>query len=537
MKSLNESWSRNAVMYQIYPWSFKDSNGDGIGDLKGIVEKLDYLNDGTPDSLGIGAIWLSPIYESPMMDFGYDISDYCDIDSRFGDLATFDTLVEEAHKRGIKIVMDFVLNHTSSVHPWFLESSASRENPRRDWYIWQDPKPDGSPPNNWLGVFGGSAWTYDEKTKQYYLHSFLPDQPDLNWRNPEVQKAMFDILRFWMKRGVNGFRSDAIHHLMKDEKFRDEPENPAYRPEKDDPHNSLLHLYTKGHPDLPGMIEKICMVLDEYEDIFMISETYVGIEEMKIYYRASRTNLHAPFNFNLLQLPLEARSYRAFIDAYDASLGPHDLPNYVLGNHDRPRLATRIGRDRARVAAMLLLTLRGLPTMYYGEEIGMRDVPIPAEKIHDPFERRVPGLGRDPERTPMQWDRSPHAGFSAADPWLPTADDYHTYNVETENKDPHSLLALYRRLIHYRNNSLALRQGAYHSLDTGQAPVFAYIREMENESLLILLNFSDQNQSVLLEAGKGELICDTSLKRNVGEIIQFSECILRPYEGILLKLV
>lgn len=524
-------------MYHIYPRSFKDSNGDGIGDLEGIIEKLDYLNDGTPRSLGIGVIWLSPIYKSPLADFGYDISDYTDIESVFGDLATFDRLVEEAHRRNIKVVMDFVLNHTSIEHPWFLESRASKINPKRDWYIWKDPKRDGSPPNNWLSVFGGSAWTFDEKTEQSYLHQFLPEQPDLNWRSPEVREAMFAVMRFWLKRGVDGFRSDAIWHLMKDEKFRDEPPNPAYVPGRDDPYSSLFHIYTQGQPEVFSTADALCDTLEEYDDTFMISEAYISIPEMMKFYRACDNQLHAPFNFHLISLPWKAEVYRQFIDEFEASLAAGDLPNYVLGNHDRSRVATRLGRDRARTAAMLLLTMRGLPVLYYGDEIGMVDVPIPAEEVKDPVEKQVPGLGlgRDPERTPLQWSKEEHAGFSKVAPWLPVAQDYKAYNVEVESNDPRSLLNLYRRIIHYRNSSPALRYGRYSSLDIKQESIFGYLRESDEEKLLVLLNFSEKDQLVSSgEFDRGKIVCNTYLDRDNGEPIDLKTVSLKPYEGLLI---
>lgn len=534
----NNNWSRRVVAYHIYPRSFKDSNGDGIGDLKGIIEKLDYLNDGTEKSLGVGAIWLSPIYKSPMADFGYDVSDYTNIDPIFGNLEDFDELLKEAHKRGIKVIMDFVPNHTSDQHPWFLESRSSRNNPKRDWYIWKDPKPNGSPPNNWLSVFGGSAWEYDKKTKQFYLHKFLKEQPDLNWRNPEVKEAMFNVMRFWINRGVDGFRADAVIHLIKDKELRDDPPNPAYIAGKDDPYDSLLHIYSEVSQETIETTKSFCQVLDEHQDKFLVSEVYLDVPGMMKYYHSCRDGLHAPFNFNLMSLPWDAGMYKKFINEFENSLGPGDWPNYVLSNHDRPRLASRIGRNRARLAAMLLLTLRGLPFIYYGDEIGMKDVNIPPEKTKDPREKLTPGLGpsRDPERSPMQWNGGKNAGFSGGEPWLPVSEDYKEYNVEKESLDPNSMLNLYRRLIHYRNTSPALLKGKYVPIDSGCRDIFAFLRECDDEKLLILLNFSNKEQKASFGFNKAEIILNTYLDEDAGKKVDLNDFSLRPDEGYVLRL-
>lgn len=542
MKKLNEhintNWSRRAVVYQIYPRSFKDTSGDGIGDLKGIIEKLDYLNDGSPNSLGIAAIWLNPIYKSPMRDFGYDISDYRDIDPIFGTMADFDRLVFLAHQRGIKIIMDFVPNHTSSLHPWFLESKSSKSNSRRDWYIWKDPKPDGSPPNNWLSVFGGSAWTRDKTTGQYYMHSFLPDQPDLNWRNKEVRDEMADVLKFWLKKGVDGFRTDAVYHLIKDDQFRDDPPNPNYDSSRDEPYNAFLHIYSQGRPELIEAANTLCNILGEHSaDTFMVSEAYLGLPQMMELYKACDNNLHAPFNFNLMMLPWNAAAFKKFIDEYEAKLGENDWPNYTLGNHDRSRLATRLGQSRARLAAMLQFTLRGMPFVYYGEELGMEDVKIPDERCLDPWGKNVPGfsVGRDPERTPMQWDESPHAGFTSSEPWLPVSPDYKERNVERESRDANSMLSFYKELIHYRTNSPALLTGTYIPLESGNEHVFMFTRECASEKLLVAVNFSEHEQKTSISA-TGALFCNTHRGGCAGEKIQTGQLKLGPYEGLLVKL-
>src|SRR6185436_14956605 len=414
------SWWQRGVIYQIYPLSFQDSNGNGFGDLPGLLSRLDYL-----EWLGVDAIWLSPIYPSPMADWGYDVADYCDVDPRFGTLADADALIAAAHARGIRVLLDFVPNHTSERHPWFVESRSSRDSPKRGWYHWRDPAPGGGPPNNWISVFGGSAWTLDDATGQYYLHSFLREQPDLDWRHPEVRDAMHEAMRFWLRRGVDGFRVDVIHHLAKDPEYRDNPTNPDWIAGASNPYRRLLAVHTADRPEVHEVIAGIRAVVDEFPDRMLVGELYLPLERLMVYYGSGGRGLQLPFNFQLIRLPWESRTLGAAIEAYEAMLPTFGWPNWVLGNHDKSRVASRVGPAQARVAAMMLLTLRGTPTLYYGDEIGMRDVPIPAERVRDPFERNVPGLGlgRDPERTPMQWDGGAGAGFTTGEPWLPVADD------------------------------------------------------------------------------------------------------------------
>jgi glycosidase len=405
MTRIQPLWWQRGIIYQIYPRSFQDVNGDGTGDLAGIIRRLDYLSD----TLGVDAIWLSPFYPSPMADFGYDVSNYVDVHPVFGDLPIFDRLVDEAHRRGLAVIIDFVPNHSSDQHPWFLESRSSRDNPRRDWYVWADAEPDGSPPNNWLSVFGGGAWEWDEATGQYYLHSFLKEQPDLNWRNPEVKQAMLDVLRFWLDRGVDGFRIDVAHLIMKDPELRDNPPNPN-PPAPGAPfreYDTQLHLYDKGHADVHAAFRDIRKLLDEYS----VERPRMAVGEIHEfdwpvwagYYGEKLDELHLPFNFALIFGAWTAASVRAIVDGLEAALPAGAWPDYVLGNHDVHRIATRVGPQQARLAMMLLLTLRGTPTLYYGDEIGMQDVEVPPDMVQDPFEKNVPGLGlgRDPERTPM----------------------------------------------------------------------------------------------------------------------------------------
>ena len=426
-------WWKSAVLYQIYPRSFPDSDGDGVGDLRGILARLPHLAE-----LGVDALWLSPIFASPMADFGYDISDYTAIDPLFGTLADFDALLAAAHARGLKVILDFVPNHTSDRHPWFGESRASRQNAKRDWYIWRDPAPDGGPPNNWLSEFGGSAWQFDEATGQYYYHAFLKEQPDLNWRNPQVVAAMHDVMRFWLERGVDGFRIDVIWHLIKDEEFRDNPPNPGYRP-GDPPDKRLLPIYSADRPEVHDVAarnahgaRRISGPPDDRRNLPAVRAAD-DLLRRRSGRRASARSISACWN-----TPWHARDIAALIDRYEAALPPGAWPNWVLGNHDRPRVASRVGEAQARVAAMLLLTLRGTPTLYYGDEIGMPQVAIPPEQVRDPFEKNVPGLGlgRDGCRTPMQWDASRYAGFSQAEPWLPITKDAAQRNVASARADP-----------------------------------------------------------------------------------------------------
>jgi alpha-glucosidase len=531
----NSFWPADSVIYHIYPRSFQDSNGDGIGDIKGIIQRLDYLA-GKKDSLGVDAIWLSPIYLSPMNDFGYDISDHTAVDPIFGTLDDFDELVLQAHKRGLKVLMDFVPNHTSIDHSWFKESASSTENPKRDWYIWQPPKPDGTAPTNWLSVFGGSAWKLDETTGEYYLHSFDVTQPDLNWRNPQVVKEMLNILKFWLARGVDGFRVDAVYFLFKDTQFLDEPPNPTFVLGTHEPYDQLMHPYTFAQPEVLDMLKQFSDVLAEFGEKFMVTEVYTSLDEIiKMYTHVSST-WYAPFNFALISLPWRPDIHKKFIDEYDTAVGHLYLPTYVIGNHDKPRVSSRIHPDQARAAAMLLLTLRGMPFIYYGDEIGMQNVPIPHEYIQDPWEKNMPGLGlgRDPARTPMQWDNSNQSGFTNAKPWLPLADSYKTQNVATESSDSQSMLSLHKTLLSIRKQSAALKYGKYASWDTKNEFVFAFTRTAESEVLLIIVNYSDTEQTVHLPFHSGKLLCTTYMDKKQIAHVPSNGLTLRPNEGYLM---
>jgi len=536
-------WWQRSVVYQIYPRSFKDSNNDGIGDLPGIIQKLDYLNDGTKSSLGIEAIWLSPFQRSPMADFGYDVSDYCDVDPIFGTLDDFDRLVEEAHRRGIKIIIDFVPNHTSDQHSWFIESRSSHDNPKRNWYIWRDPKPDGSPPNNWGSFFGGPAWTLDEPTGQYYMHQFVKEQPELNWRNPEVRQAMLDVLRFWLEHGVDGFRIDVIHLMIKDADLRDNPPNPDAHADlsSNDLHGRLLSLYSEDQDEVHDIIREFRQLLDSYPERCMIGEVWGSMPRWIRYYGEDGAGVHLPFNFRLMYQPWSSTAMRASVEEMEASLPDFAWPNYVLGNHDQHRLATRFGGlGQARLAGMMLLTLRGTPTVYYGDELGIENVPIPPEKVQDP---QGINLGiertRDVARTPMQWSAEPYAGFSTAEPWLPVSSDYKTRNVLVQKQQPDSMLNFYRRLFWLRRSSPALHCGSYQSLAAGiiegEANCFTYLRELGADHKLIALNFSSQPSTIPTGLdGKGQLVLSTHLDRSGEVSLNYLE--LRPYEGVIIDI-
>ena len=519
------AWWREAVIYQIYPRSFQDANGDGVGDLAGLIKRLGYLQE-----LGADALWLSPIHPSPMADYGYDVGDYRDVDPVFGDLDVLKALITVAHDSGMKLILDYVPNHTSESHPWFVESRGSRDNAKRDWYVWRDPGPDGGPPNNWRSRFGGPAWTFDSATRQYYYHAFLPEQPDLNWRHPEVLREMLDVMRFWLDLGVDGFRVDALSALYEDEALRDNPPDPAWTAGMPDSKRHL-QLYTTDLPEVHEAVAEMRATLDAYPDRVLIGELYLPIAQLMPYYGKEGKGVHLPFNFHLILSDWTAAAIVALIEEYEAALPPGAWPNWVLGNHDQPRIVARIGPDQARVAAMLLLTLRGTPTIYYGDEIGIPLVAIPAEAVLDPVEHSEPGLGRDPARTPMAWDSSPHAGFSTGEPWLPLHADWRTRNVSALSADPHSILALHRRLIALRRERPALRLGGYGALGwEGNCLVFQ--RTLGNERLAVALNLGDRpEKSALIPAGARILLSTWLDRENT-----LADGMLRPNEGVALEL-
>ena len=527
-------WWQTGVVYQVYPRSFQDTNGDGVGDLAGITQRLGYLAE-----LGVDAVWLSPVFVSPMADFGYDIADHTAIDPLFGTLADFDALLERAHALGLKVILDLVPNHTSNRHPWFVESRVSRQSARRDWYIWRNGAPEGGPPNNWLSEFGGSAWQHDPATDQYYYHAFLREQPDLNWRNPAVRRAMHDVMRFWLERGVDGFRVDVMWHLAKDEAFRDNPLNPDWR-EGQAGYRRLLPLYSTDRPEVHAMVRELRAVIDEYPERVLIGEIYLPVERLVAYYGevlpgGGLAGAHLPFNFSLLETPWRANAIAAMIARYEAALPPGAWPNWVLGNHDRPRIASRVGEAQAGVAAMLLLTLRGTPTLYYGDEIGLPQTDIPRAQVRDPWEINVPGLGlgRDGCRTPMPWDASPLAGFSEGVPWLPLNPDHEIRNVGAQGADSGSLLSLYRRLMSLRRANPALHRGDYRPLAQSDGILIFERRAGENR-FVIALNLTATSAEMSLDSIDcvGAVALATPPGRE-GEVIS-NRFTLQPNEGLII---
>ncbi len=528
----SHAWWQTGVIYQIYPRSFLDSNGDGIGDIPGIIKKLDYLS-----WLGVDAIWLSPIYPSPMADFGYDISDHTDVHEIFGTLQDLDTLLQEVHQRDIKLILDLVPNHTSDEHPWFQESRKSLTNEKRNWYIWRDPAPDGGPPNNWTSKFGGSAWQLDPQTGQYYMHLYDVKQPDLNWHNPEVRLATYDVMRFWFDRGVDGFRIDALAGLVKDQLFRDNTMNSDWKP-GDSPGARQRGLHTEDQPGMHEIMQAMRTLTDDYDQRLLIGELYLPIERLMHYYGKQFDELHLPFNFQLVTLPTwDAQSVRHVVEAYETALPQGAWPNWVLGNHDRPRIASRVGREQARVAHMLLLTLRGTPTCYNGDELGMQDVAVPPELMHDPPGKDNPANSRDPARSPMPWTDEVNAGFSpdGVRTWLPIADDYQTFNVATEQCDPHSFLTLVHQLLTLRRSLSALTVGSQQSVDQSNPSCFVYLRQDAHRRCLVMLNFSSQKQVVTLsEWEQGSALLSTHLDREGA--LPLEEVQLRANEGLLIEI-
>jgi alpha-glucosidase len=476
---MTSPWWQRAVIYQLYPRSFADASGNGIGDLAGIGQKLDYLR-----WLGVDAIWISPFFPSPMRDFGYDVSDYCDVDPLFGSLEDFDRLVASAHDRGLRVMIDWVPAHTSDQHPWFVEARSSRENAKRNWYVWRDPGPEGELPNNWRAAFlQRPAWTLDETTGQYYLHSFLAEQPDLNWNEPAVVEAMLDTLRFWLDRGVDGFRADVIHNIGKDPALPDVQGKLAPIP----------HCALNDEPATHQHLRAIRRVLDAYPgERAMVGEVFLlSTAQVAAYYGAG-DELHLSFNFPPLFAPWESEPWRRNLDETFTALDPvGGWPTWVLSNHDQKRHRTRYGsEERARAAALLLLTLRGTPFLYMGEELGLEDAEVPPDRAVDPG-------GRDGCRAPIPWDGSPGHGWGA-DPWLPFPPKAAERAAEVLREDPSSILHLYRRLLEVRRGSAALQLGTLRHLPAPPG-VLAYERATAGDARVVLVNFSATPLTVPLE--------------------------------------
>ena len=491
------AWWQHAVFYELYPRSFADSNNDGVGDLNGITSKLAYLKD-----LGVDAIWISPCFPSPQVDFGYDVSDYENIDPMYGTMKDFDRMAGEAKKKNIRIILDFVMNHTSDQHKWFIDSKSSKTAAHRDWYVWRNGRGPHQPPNNWESTFGHSAWQYDPSTRQYYYHYFYIQQPDLNWHNPAVEKAMFDVTRWWYDRGVAGFRLDAVDTLFEDPDLRDNPildgKNKYGDPEMEDKYNKKL-------PEVHEVLRDLRKVADEHNAV-LIGETWTeDINELKLYYGEHNNELQMPMDFMFTTVdklsPADFRKQIADID------GAGGWPVYVLSNHDKVRHYVRYG-DRqhddaiAKLMAGLYLTLRGTPIMYYGEEIGMtNNDPTRKEDVKDPIGKTgwPQEKGRDGERTPMQWSDSDNAGFSKAKPWLPVPPSYTTHNVSSELKDPDSILSFYKQLLALRHQNRALLDGQYMPLNQDDPNVLSYLRKYKDEAVLVVLNMSASPQKAAFD--------------------------------------
>jgi len=523
---VKRAWWETGVIYQIYPRSFADSNDDGIGDLEGIRLRLPYLSE----TLGVDAIWLSPFYPSPQADFGYDVADYTDVDPVYGTLADFDRLLADVHTAGMKLIVDFVPNHTSDQHEWFLDARSSRSSARRDWYVWADPKPDRSAPNNWQGMFGGPAWEFDEATGQYYLHSFLKEQPDLNWRNPQVKEAMFDVLRFWLDRGVDGFRVDVAHFVMKDPNLRDNPPSAlaaagGHKARGD--YDQFDHIYDKAHPDVHPLYRDMRAVLDAYNDRYVVGEIHeFDWAAWAAYYGENLDEFHQPFNFALLKAADTARGVRTVVETQEAVIPPGAWPNYVLGNHDEIRMTTRYGDAAARRLAVLLLTLRGTPTLYMGDEIGMLEGRFGASL--DPWGQNVEGLGRDGCRTPMQWTAD--GGFSgSAATWLPYGPGLESRNVSVQLDDRGSLLSLYRALLSLRKGSNALKQGDYATVVQPGESVLVFERTHRGETKFVAINFTGAPAGVVLPEGGHVLI---STGDRIGRVT--AKFTLEPQEAVVV---
>jgi len=483
-------WYQHAVFYEIYPRSFMDSNGDGIGDLNGIASRLDYLKD-----LGVDAIWIAPCFPSPQVDFGYDVSDYENIDPMYGTLADFDRLQKLGADHGIKIILDFVVNHTSDRHPWFTDSRASRTAPKRDWYIWRDGKGQGKddgPPNNWISGFGGPAWQWDSATNQYYYHYFYVQQPDLNWRNPAVVDAMYGTTEWWYRRGVAGFRLDAVDSLFEDPALRDNPVLPGTNAFGDP---TVEDKYTQRLPEVHTALQGLRVVANKYNAV-LIGETWTdNVAQLKPYYGAANDELQMPMDLPLTKLKFSAPVFREHIDAVEST---GEWPVFVIGNHDIQRSWNRYGDGHhndqiAKDMAAMYLTLRGTPILYYGEEIGMQNNdPTRREDVKDPIGRLgwPKEKGRDGERTPMQWSDEPHAGFSTGTPWNAIPDTYKTYNVADELKDPSSILNWYKQLLALRRTSSALLDGEYVALNEEDPNVFSYLRKTKDDAVIVVINMS-----------------------------------------------
>lgn len=524
-------WWQKGIIYQIYPRSFLDCNCDGIGDIQGIISKLDYLNDGTEDSLGIDAIWISPIYMSPMKDFGYDISNYKEIDPIFGTNEELDILVEEAHKRNIKIIMDLVVNHTSDKHPWFIESRSSKDSPKRDWYIWGK-----KPLSNWFSEFSfRNSWVLDENTNEFYYAFFTKEQPELNWRNQEVRKAIYDLIRYWFERGIDGFRVDVVNYYIIDDQYRNNPWRIKLNPIE-----FQNHIYDRNRPETHEIVKEFRKIADEYQDKLFIGEVYTTDSKLAISYQGKgKDELHLAFNFNFLFQKWSAQGFYKKIEEWYRLMPEGGWPNFTLSNHDQIRHFTRYnkngqGEQRAKVVVAMLLTLKGTPTLYYGEEIGMENLKMVKNDLQDPIGVKYWPFfaGRDGERSPMQWDDSINAGFTDTEPWLPVHNSYQKKNVAVQRCNEKSLLSFYKKLIWLRKKSKALSIGDIEFFYKGESQVLGFRRCHGTEIYYVYLNFS--NKAILISKIENEKNIYFGTHRKSVEVVKDKTITLAPYEVLIL---
>ncbi|KEK28399.1 alpha-glucosidase [Shewanella xiamenensis] len=498
-------WWRGAVIYQVYPRSLLDTNGDGVGDLRGIITKLDYIA-----SLNVDAIWISPFFKSPMADFGYDISDYREVDPLFGSMQDFDELIEKAHQRGIKVIIDQVLSHTSDQHAWFIESRESRTNPKADWYVWADPKEDGTAPNNWLAIFGGCAWEWEPRRQQYYLHNFLRSQPDINFHNPEVRQAVLDNVEFWLKKGVDGFRLDAITFCYHDEQLRDNPAKPKDKRQgrgfsEDNPYAYQYHYYNNDRPQTIQFIEELRQLINRYPGAVTLGE--VSAEDslaVMAAYTKGEDRLHMAYSFELLTDDYSATYIRQTVEALEGSIGD-GWPCWAIGNHDVQRVASRWGRgkqipDMVKMLNAMLCSLRGSVCSYQGEELGLTEAPIEFHELQDPFGKTFWPMfkGRDGCRTPMPWEQhADFAGFSQVTPWLPVTSEHRAQAVDVQEADPASMLHGYRQFLAWRKGYPILIEGEIEFLDAPE-PLLVFVRKLGEQKLLVCFNLLDTETQLSL---------------------------------------
>jgi alpha-glucosidase len=548
-------WWQTTSIYQIYPRSFFDSNNDGIGDLGGIISKLDYIKD-----LGFETIWISPFFCSPQQDFGYDVSDYMGIDPDYGTLKDVELLIQEVHDRGMRVLFDLVLNHTSSQHPWFQESRSSRDNPKRDWYIWRDPqlpssgrgkvKGKHSPPNNWVSIPGGSGWHFDERTGQYYYASFLSFQPDLNWRLPEVKQAMLDIVRYWLDKGVDGFRLDIFHVIFKDKHFRDNPFSWQFIPKDDQAGFFQKWKYTLNLPEVFQLAKELRTILDSYSpERMLIGEVFGSQENLKEFLGNKLDGLNLIFLWELLNVKAHANTLRQVVRHYETQYPSPYTPVYVFGNHDQKRLISHVNEDPrvAELLAMFQFTARGVPVTYYGEEIGMSDGDFPGKNALDPIGKKyqyVPGFildmlglyaNRDGCRTPMQWDGKPGAGFCSEEvtPWLPVHEKYRSVNVQVQRDDETSVYNTYKRLLRLRHQTETLRTGSLHLIDRPDIAddLLVYTRQSGDDIFLVVINFGKKSVTYQNAVVRGKVLFSIGMDSPV-DLGSFS---MPPYSGVILS--